>query len=185
MVKRLLLLIGLFCSVTLYGQKDYVLEKRDTGFSSFYKIEAPDAWEQRNVFVKGKKLYMGINPPSVEYWQKLVKSVRQTYIPPQLVQKMVEAKTTLSVHFVFDHEGNMIDVRLMAGAQIFQFLTKKQLVEIYRHFWTIKVPVSNCFGSDQYFQGQMSLLPIEKKEVDWESLKKRHVRLKESDEPDN
>ena len=79
----------------------------------------------------------------------------------------------------------MIDVRLMAGAQIFQFLTKKQLVEIYRHFWTIKVPVSNCFGSEQYFQGQMSLLPIEKKEVDWESLKKRHVRLKESYEPDN
>lgn len=54
MVKRLLLLIGLFCSVALYGQKDYVLEKRDTGFSSFYKIEAPDAWEQRSAFVKGK-----------------------------------------------------------------------------------------------------------------------------------
>lgn len=181
MLKQIILLVVLFCSVALYGQNDYVLEKRDTGILSYYKIESPDAWEQRNAFVKGKNLYMGINPPSVEYWQKLVKSIRQTYIPPQVLQKMVEAKTTLSVHFVFDHEGNMIDVRLMAGAQIFQFLTKDQLVKIYRHFWTVKVPMNNCFGSNLYFQGQMSLLPIEKKKIDWEVWRKQRARLKKSE----
>ena len=50
MLKQIILLVVLFCSVALYGQNDYVLEKRDTGILSYYKIESPDAWEQRNAF---------------------------------------------------------------------------------------------------------------------------------------
>lgn len=181
MLKRLLLLIGLFCFVALYGQNDYVIKKTGNGLWSAYYIESKNAREQRVAFMQNKLPYETF-VPSNAYWQEVALNIRQTYIPSKALQKMVETKTEIAINFLFDCRGDMVDVVLRAGPQIFQILTKEQLLNIYHYFWTIKVPVNDCFGEKQYYRGQVFLLPRIEKKMDWEEMKKRRARLKKSKE---
>ena len=104
--------------------------------------------------------------------------MRQSYIPPTILQKMVESKTQITIDFIADYRGNMIDIYLYANSRILTLLSKEQLIEIYKKIWAVKVCATEQLTKDQYFRGQLFLKPMPKQNSDESKLLEQLMQLK-------
>ena len=176
MIRQMLLLLTCsFCSICLYGQSDYVIEKKGEDYLAYYKIAEKSSWKLMKSFIDGKTSYEDMPIPSREYWQELVPQIRDTYLSEADVQKLRDTRVVITVNVLFDYLGNMKNVELTVGVKAFPIITKEQIISVYKAFWKLKVPVNGSLKSNQYYKGTLSLLNIDKKRkrIDRETLKKQ------------
>ena len=166
MLRKLVLFLILICSTGIaHGQHDYLITEKDILGESCIYIDAKNAWERRRAFTLNKKPYRWLIY-DFEYWDKIVDDIRKTYIPKTELQKMIESKIQITLIFVADYKGNMIDVSLSTESSILPMLSKEQLVEIYKKMWTVKARGSEQLTKEQYFRGQIFLVPRSKHNSD-------------------
>ena len=166
MLRKLVLLFILICSTDIaYGQHDYLITEEDILGESCIYIDAKNAWERRRAFTLNKTPYRWLIY-DFEYWEKIVDDIRKTYIPETALQKMIESQIQITLLFVADYKGTMIDVSLSTKSRILPMLSKEQLIEIYQKMWTVKARGSKQLTKDQYFRGQIFLVPRAKHNTD-------------------
>lgn len=149
MVKYLLLFL-LLTSAHIYGQEDVKFKKYDGLFS--YIMLTPKEDKGIVAFRRGKSQYNEQPLGTSDFWISSFENIQKRYISPEEKKRILESKTHLIIHMIIDYQGKMQYVSINMGTNIFDFITKKQIIDIYHDILKIKAPVNGLFGKDQYFQ---------------------------------
>ena len=74
------------------------------------------------------------------------------------MQSLREHVADIDVELIFDDSGTMKYIGANLSGNMFDVISKEQLVSMYRALWKIKVPMKGEFDHTQYYKGRISFL---------------------------
>lgn len=169
---RTTLFVLLFlCSIKMYGQlnftitdydrqSDYVIKCYENSLIPFYIITPTDADSLVWRACKGKTQYnkMPIPVEPFNFWRNEFIKIQNIYLSSSDLEELRNKDVIMGVNMIFDCQGNIQYVEANLSYNIFDVITKEQVISMYRALWKIKVPMNNEFDNTQYYKGHILFL---------------------------
>lgn len=171
-MKTLISILLLFCSVQVFGQlgyviseyakdADYVITKYEhSSLPSFYTITPLNADSLMKAVRHGKTQYPYFPIPKDQprFWVDSFAQIQNRYLSSADLQSLCEHSVTMGVELIFDDSGTITYIEANFSVNMFDVISKEQLVSMYRALWKIKVPMKGEFDHTQYYKGRISFL---------------------------
>lgn len=158
-MKRILssIFVAFFFLLNAAAQNESEFELTVSKSTDLKKVEITQKGRTRNQAIIGKKRVVQMFGTDT-FWKNTIESIRNRYIPSEKVSKLKSLKSRLEIHLTIDYQGNILFEKLVTDEAVLDELTETCLMDIYREFIGMKIPMPHTIKDTEFVEGFIYIL---------------------------